>query len=386
MNKVDRAMLDAAVAGAGYRDETASGVLPIRLSPSVAARGADDRVIRLSRQAAGVRLRLRTKATRIELEVETFASLGRQERPSGRPTVFTAMTADHRESVSVPTDGRTSVDEDGVWSRVDGRRRLTFHLGDASDDRDVTVWLPHRAETNIISLHADAPVAPAPSTRPRWAHYGSSISHCYEVDDPIDAWPTAAAVRLDVELSSYALAGQALLDPFVAKAIAAQPYEVISLEVGVNIVNGDAMRERVFVPALHGFLDRIRDAHPETSIVVMSPVYCMPHEHQAGPIRPDGAGGFIGTTPTDDLPHLTVGTIRPLIAEVVSARADSHLHYLAGTELLGPGHADQFTDTLHPNLDGYRTMTAAFVSWIREFGLFARRPRQPRPGQPLQGS
>ena len=49
---------------------------------------------------------------------------------------------------------------------------------------------------------------------------------------------------------------------------------MITLELGINVVNGDTMRERAFVAAFHGFLDTIRDGHPKTPILITSPIIC----------------------------------------------------------------------------------------------------------------
>jgi hypothetical protein len=40
------------------------------------------------------------------------------------------------------------------------------------------------------------------------------------------------------------------------------PADVISLKIGINLVNTDLLRLRAFTPAMHGFLDTIREGHP----------------------------------------------------------------------------------------------------------------------------
>ena len=40
------------------------------------------------------------------------------------------------------------------------------------------------------------------------------------------------------------------------------PADLISVKLGINLVNTDLMRLRAFGPAVHGFLDTIRDGHP----------------------------------------------------------------------------------------------------------------------------
>ena len=46
------------------------------------------------------------------------------------------------------------------------------------------------------------------------------------------------------------------------------------------------MRLRAFTPAVHGFLDTIREGHPTTPLLVVSPILCPIHEDTPGPIAP----------------------------------------------------------------------------------------------------
>ena len=47
-------------------------------------------------------------------------------------------------------------------------------------------------------------------------------------------------------------------------------FDIVNIETGINIINMDSMWERVFMPALHGFLDTIREGKPETLIIAIS--------------------------------------------------------------------------------------------------------------------
>ena len=92
-----------------------------------------------------------------------------------------------------------------------------------------------------------------------------------------------------VELTNLAFSGSAMLDPFTARTMRDHPADLISLKVGINLVNGDVMRMRAFRPAVDGFLDTIREGHPTTPIVVISPIWCEPVERAAGPTIQDPA-------------------------------------------------------------------------------------------------
>ena len=86
-----------------------------------------------------------------------------------------------------------------------------------------------------------------------------------------------------MELINLGFGGSALLDPFTARAIRDTPADLISVKIGINLVNTDLMRLRAFAPAVHGFLDTIREGHPTTPLLVVSPILCPIHEDTPGP-------------------------------------------------------------------------------------------------------
>jgi len=161
---------------------------------------------------------------------------------------------------------------------------LTFELGVSGGvERLVEIRLPYSESVELISIDADEPLAPADQRAPTWVHYGSSISQGSNAATAATIW-TAVAARLGgVELTNLGFGGSALLDPFVARTMRDLPVELISVKVGINIVNSDLMRRRAFAPALHGFLDVIRDGHPDTPLLLVTPLWSPIFEHTPGP-------------------------------------------------------------------------------------------------------
>ncbi len=203
-----------------------------------------------------------------------------------------------------------------------------------------------------------------------WLHHGSSISHGSNAAHPTGTWPALAAARGGVELVNLGFGGGALLDPFTARAIRDTPAGLISLKIGINLVNADAMRLRAFGPAVHGFLDTVREGHPRTPLLVVSPVLCPVHEDTPGPLLPDFTDGVLSFRATGDpaeraAGRLTLAVIREELARIVGLRAvdDPHLHYLDGRELYGERDYLELPlpDGLHPDGAAHRRIGERFA-------------------------
>ena len=142
---------------------------------------------------------------------------------------------------------------------------------------------------------------------------------------------------------------------------------MISLKVGINLVNADSMTDRTFGPALHGFLDQVRDGHPDTPILLVSPIHCPSVEDHPGPnvARSDGTYGVVEGLDEVRITHLTLRKVRAAIEAIVDARraaGDANLHYLDGLTLFGPDDVGDLPDLLHPNPAGYRRIGERFAA------------------------
>jgi hypothetical protein len=165
-----------------------------------------------------------------------------------------------------------------------------------------------------------------------------------------------------MDLINLGLGGSALLDPFTARTMRDTAADLISIKIGINLVNTDVMRMRAFSPAVHGFLDTIREGHPATPLLVISPILCPIHEDTPGPSLPDYAalsGGQLrflaaGHPAERARGKLALGDIRDELSRIVEQRAaagDPCLYYLDGRELYGQADADELPlpDHLHPD-------------------------------------
>ncbi|MFJ4622588.1 GDSL-type esterase/lipase family protein [Streptomyces sp. NPDC088812] len=363
--------------GALEVERTDHGVLPHRLPATARAQCADAQLAMVESQPSGVRLAFRTRATAVELDSlrTRRVYVGAPPVPDG---VYDLLVDGRLTGQASVTGGRTvTIDmTDGTVEHRTGEPGTVRFTDLPPGRKDIEIWLPHNETTELLALRTDAPVEPAPAdpSRKVWLHHGSSISHGSDAASPTAIWPALAACLGGVELVNLGLGGSALLDPFTARAIRDHPADLISVKVGINLVNLDLMRLRAFGPAVHGFLDTVREGHPTTPLLVVSPILCPLHEETPGPSAPDLDGlaeGRLGFVPLGDPAEVAAGklTLRVVRAElerIVAQRTkeDSHLHYLDGRELYGEADAVELPlpDGLHPSGDAHRRMGERFAA------------------------
>jgi hypothetical protein len=361
--------------GALELEQTGRGVMPHRLPARARAQCTDPQLAMAESQPSGVRLVFRTKATAIEVDVlpTRYAYVGVPPRPAG---VYDLLVDGRLVRQGSATGGNTvTIDmASGTVSKESGSPATLRFNGLVRHDKKVEIWLPHNEITELVALRANAHIEPIDDgSRKVWLHHGSSISHGSNGDSPTSIWPALAASIGDVELVNLGFGGGALLDPFTARTIRDTPADVISLKIGINLVNTDLMRLRAFTPAVHGFLDTIREGHPGAPLLVISPLYCPIHEVTPGPGAFDMnalAAGKVSFRATGDPAErkagkLTLTVIRDELRRIVQQRAtsDPHLRYLDGLELYGQ---QDFTDLplpdqLHPDGRAHRRIGERFA-------------------------
>lgn len=327
------------------------------------------------RMPAGVRLAFVTDSSSIRLDVLTTTMVTPPREP--RRVAFDLFLDGEVRSFSSDAGNRIILNpaSPGDYRLERGDPYTVVFEGLGRGAKSCELWLPHNAFVELRSLTLDdgASLAPPPPLSNRWVHYGSSISHCMEAEQPTGTWPAVAARRGGMTLYGFGFAGQCQLDGFVARSIRGMDVDVISIKTGINVVNADSMRERTFVPALHGFLDTIREGKPETPIVVASPIYCPSAEHHPGPTIADADGRFITVAGHEELRTgcLTLTRIREIIADAVETRrrqGDAHLAYVDGLDLFGEADAGDLPDDLHPNPAGYVRMGERFADRVFSAG------------------
>ncbi len=289
--------------------------------------------------AAGVRLRMTTDARSLKL-----ASTQRQAVGADRTANY-ELYVDGRFWARRPTEGGARLTADG---KTEGDERAGVVFDDLpAGEKTLELWLPQTATVSITGLELDeaAHWAPWPDRRPRLIFHGSSISHCMEADGGSGAWPAVAAGLAGLAHLNLGWAGSCLISGLAARVIRDQPAEGVVLKLGINVWADGMLKERTFLDSAHSMISIIREKHPATPMMIVSPIYSPGRESQGA------AGG-------PSLMHM-----RELLQAVVEARAkagDAAIRYLSGLDLFDEADAPDLPDDLHPNADGYRRMGERF--------------------------
>ncbi|WP_051945163.1 GDSL-type esterase/lipase family protein [Streptacidiphilus rugosus] len=283
---------------------------------------------------SGVRIRVRTASTRLLLDAVSV-------QLQGGP-VFEAWCD-------------LSVDGEPVRSTALGVAGVVFG-GLPAGPKDIEIALPILPAVRLRGLRAldGEALLPFPDERPRWTVYGSSISHGYAAT-PTQTWPATAARLLGRNLTNLGYGGACLLDPLVGRMLANRPADFITLELGINVYNTAALRERTFLPAVHGLVAEIRSRQPEVPVEVLGPVF----------------GGERETELTDGMSEafgdLTLERLRDQLHEAVELhrrRGDTALTWKDGRELCSAADAARgvLPDGLHPDAEHQQEMGRRYAS------------------------
>ncbi|MDX3502167.1 SGNH/GDSL hydrolase family protein [Streptomyces sp. ATCC51928] len=288
--------------------------LPLRMPVDRLATAMSANFSRLARTTAGVRFAVRTDASELELEND----------PGGSP-------------LDVRVDGVLA----HRWTGGPGRHRIAFPLpGAGGGPAEVEVWLPHLSVTRIaaVTLRGHRQLLAAERTGRRLLVHGSSLTHCMYAAGPSESWPALVAAGRGWRLRNLGFAGEAYLDPLVARIIRDTPADLITLELGINAHIRGAFTARSWGAAVCGFLETIRDGHPHTPVVVLTPLSSPERERAV-----NSAG-------------LTLEDTRSLAAEavrVLQRLGDRALHLLDGSAIAPVADAGRlYADGLHPTAAG----------------------------------
>ena len=250
----------------------------------------------------------------------------------------------------LPQDGSRFLDlcvEGRFVARQDLGSQETFVFRNLPEgDKLVELWLPQLGDFALkwIEVEEGANVRPLEDGRKRWITYGSSITHCIGAEAPTQTWPSIVAREVNLNLTNLGVSGQCHLDFLIAKIIRDRPADFLSICAGANACSDSSLNARSFASSLIGFVQAVREKHPVTPLLLISPIFTA----ETAPNR-------VGWT-MENYREAVAET-----AEVLRQNGDHHVRYVNGLELFDESLAHLMRDGWHPNADGYKMMGKNFL-------------------------
>ncbi|GAB2597704.1 GDSL-type esterase/lipase family protein [Kribbella endophytica] len=318
-------MSDALWTGYRFREVDADGWSTFwRLDPRGQATGLHDwhgrpdrpghRLWSRAATPAGVRASWRTTATEVRLELRAALD------------IYTKLA---------PVDFLVDGELHQRHELEIGEQQLTVTL--PGNDVELTIWLPQAGAIAVRAVDFTGDAVASPPSGPRWLTYGSSITQCTGAYGPSETWPALVARRHGWDLTAMGFAGECHLDPIAARTIRDTPARLISLCLGINIYGGATFSGRTLPGQVESFLHTVRDGHPHTPIILITPIIAPEHEG-----KPNEVG-------------LTLDDVRACIELGARSLNDPDLQLIDGRTVLTDEEARAlYADDLHPGPDGYR--------------------------------
>jgi lysophospholipase L1-like esterase len=265
----------------------------------------------------GVRLEFTGDAATVEIEYRTeTAELG--FRGEGAGTTFALFRGEALVSEAKAALGA-------------GTLRLAAGRGPGR----AVVYLPEAMRPTLLALRAaGGAISPAPR-QPRWLCYGDSIAEGWKASAPAWAWPAQVGRRHGLDVVNLGYAGAARGELASAEEIASLAADVISISHGTNCWTRTPHGEALFAEGLRAFLAIVREGHPRTPIVALSPILRVDAE-----AKPNRLGA-------------TLADLRAAFERVVQERigaGDDRLVLVPGRELVPES---ELPDGIHPDDAGH---------------------------------
>jgi lysophospholipase L1-like esterase len=299
----------------------------------------------LAQSPSGGRIRFRTNTSILAIRLEY------PEPPSMKN-----MHAFGQTGVDLYADGvyrgTATADRDAKPGKTS---EYTYFKDQPRIDREITLYLPLYMPVKVlgIGLDGEAHVQPAKpyAVSGPVVFYGTSITQGGCASRPGMSYQAILGRMLNLDFVNLGFSGNGMGEPEVARAVASINASCFVLDFAQNNPTVDSLTQ-VYAP----FLEVIRNAHPETPVLLITPIYAA-HESWSRDARLEG--------------------MRELIRQVAAkqiAAGDRHLEIIEGADLLGLSRGDGLVDGTHPNDLGFQWMTEGLAGRIAKvLGLRAER-------------
>lgn len=289
----------------------------------------------LAQDPSGGRIRFRTDSSTLAIRLEyPRAPDGKNMHAFGQTGVDLYVDGVYRSTATASKDaapGKTI--------------EFTYFKEQPRVEREMTIYLSLYMPVKVlgIGLDEDAHIRPAKPfalSRPV-VYYGTSITQGGCASRPGMSYQAILGRMLNLDFVNLGFSGNGKGEPELAHAVASIDAAVFVLDFAQNNETVDSLA-KAYAP----FLETIRAAHPQTPVLVVTPIYAA-HESWSRDARLEGMRELIRT-----------------VAAKRMASGDSHLEIVEGTDLLGPSRGDGLVDGVHPNDLGFQWMAEGLAGRV----------------------
>ena len=289
----------------------------------------------LAQSPSGGRIRFRTNSTALAIRLE-------YPEPPGMKN----MHAFGQTGVDVYADGvyrgTAIADRDTKPGKT---QEHTYFKSQPRIDREITLYLPLYMPVKVLGIGFD-PDARVQAARPFTlkgpvVFYGTSITQGGCASRSGMSYQAILGRMLNADFVNLGFSGNGLGEPELARAVAGIDASCFVMDFAQNNPTVESLAQ-AYAP----FLETIRGRHPETPMLVITPIYSS-RESWARDARLEG--------------------MRELIRQAAARRiaaGDQHLEIVEGTDLLGPSGGDGLVDGTHPNDLGFQWMASGLAGRI----------------------
>lgn len=292
-------------------------------------------VWQLAQDPSGGRIRFRTNSSVVAIRLEY----------PGPPSMKN-MHAFGQTGVDLYADsvyrGTAIADQDAKPGKT---TEYTYFKDQPRIDREITLYLPLYMPVKVLGIGLDAEAhiqtaKPFAASEPV-VFYGTSITQGGCASRPGMSYQAILGRMLNLDFVNLGFSGNGKGEPELARAVASIHASCFVLDFAQNNPTVESLAQ-----AYSPFVDVIRGAHPETPILVITPIYAA-HESWGRDARLEGMRELIR-----------------MVAAKQIATGDRHLEIVEGTDLLGPSRGDGLVDGTHPNDLGFQWMAEGLAGRI----------------------
>jgi lysophospholipase L1-like esterase len=304
--------------------------LPVRLKDSYR-----EPVWDLAQSPSGGRIRFRTDSTAVAIRLE-------YPKPPG----MTNMHAFGQTGVDLYIEGVYRGTAIASRDAAPGKtEEHTYFEKQPRAEREITLYLPLYMPVKVLAIGVDPEAQLRPPSPLRIAKplvfYGTSITQGGCASRSGMSYQAILGRLLDADFVNLGFSGNGLGEPELARAVASIDASYFVLDFAQNNPTVESLAAN-YAP----FLETIRESHPETPVLVITPIYSA-RESWSRDAR------------LEDMREL----IRQAAARRIAA-GDRHLEIVEGTDLLGPSRGDGLVDGTHPNDLGFQWMAEGLAGRI----------------------